>query len=1239
MFRILVRYLILTLLGFLWLPALADHPNIFFTPNQGQWDERIRYSLKLLNGNMYLENGGLSYFFVQGENHHHTAEVPEEWQAHSVKVDFIGALPQPVLRTGNLTPFYYNYFIGSDPSRWKSEIRSAYSVRYENLYDRIDLEFYGTPEEQLKYDYHVRPGGDPAAIRLRYRGADRLFVAENGDLHVQTSLGTIIEKRPVAFQETPAGKKEVLCRYRLQGNELSFDFPRGYDARYTLVIDPVLVFSSFTGSTADNFGFTATYDYEKNTFGGGIVYPGGQYPVTAGAFQTSFNGTLSSSTRDVGISKFNADGSTLLYSTYLGGTGMDAPHSLVVNRQGELYVMGTTGSTNFPIPTGGYSNTFRGGSSASPPASGTTYSSGSDIFIARFNPQGTVLMGATYMGGSGNDGLNLSLTLSYNYGDPFRGEIIIDHQGNCVVSSVTASPNFPQVNPTQASYGGGGYDACVFKLDASLSNLLWSTFLGGSGDDSAYGIQIDSNGDMYVAGGTASSNFPVTSAVVKPSYGGAIDGYIARFAAAGGTMIASTFLGTGAYDQCYFVQLDTDDNVYVVGQTTGTYPIMPASVYNVPNSGQFIHKLDNMLSTTLFSTTVGRGAGTVDISPSAFLVNDCGLIYLAGWGGNLNGMSPYHATSSTTQGLPVTPDALQSTTDGKDFYLMILQKDAAGLMYATFFGASTGSSGLGGEHVDGGTSRFDKDGVVYQAVCAGCGGLSFPTTPGVWSTTNNSSNCNLAVFKIDLKEVIALAGVVAPDGICTLPADFVFQNHSVGATNYLWDFGDGNTSTVYNPTHSYADTGRYIITLVALDTTADCIASDTLFLEVYVPGPLTVTYTPGDTICVGESLSFNLSGGQTYQWSPPDYLSTTTGPNPVATPPQTTTYTVVATDAYGCRDTAAIEVVVKPYTEAEFSVHFTPCTFPAVVSFENESEHAVHYFWDFGNGFTSTEPELQQIYTEPGYYTITLVAIDSSSCNGADTMQFEIFLPPPASVSVSGSDTICLGQQLLLQAAGGVSYSWSPPYGLSDPYSPSPWANPEMGTTYTVIATDSNGCADTATVFIEVFPPASIDAGPDGIADIGRTPVLNPYIPPGGSFYWTPTEGLSCVTCLSPQANPEFNTTYYLHYTDPYGCTYIDSMQVLVSPSVFIPNAFTPNGDGLNDVFFPQVRNLSHYEFFVFNRWGELIFTSTTAGDGWDGTIKGRQAPLDVYVWRIDYSDFIEPGITRTKRGHVTLVR
>ena len=452
-----------------------------------------------------------------------------------------------------------------------------------------------------------------------------------------------------------------------------------------------------------------------------------------------------------------------VWATYLGGGATDYPHSLVTNAQGELVVLGSTSSADFPTTPGALSRRFGGGTPVEPFGSGAAQNTlnGADLFVARLSADGGTLLAGTYLGGSANDGVQdpdfataPSQRLVANYGDPFRSDVLLDAAGNVYVASNTSSQDFPGLRTGfNAAYRGGATDAVVCQLPPDLRAVTWAGLLGGSGADAAYSLQRDAQGRVYVCGGTLSPNFPTTAGAYRAARPGGVDGFAARISADGRTLERATYVGTAGYDQAQFVQLDAAGNAYLLGQTLGsTFPVTAGLYTTGGGGGQFVQKLSPDLTVSVFSTVFGAGTD-INLVPTAFLVDDCERIYVSGWGGNVN----RGYLSGSTRGLPVSADAVQKLTDGSDFYLAEFKPGMVGLEYATFYGEPGGR----GEHVDGGTSRFDKRGIVYQAVCGGCGGTQgFPVPPGAgfYTTKNASSNCNNAAFKMDFQPVRADAG-------------------------------------------------------------------------------------------------------------------------------------------------------------------------------------------------------------------------------------------------------------------------------------------------------------------------------------------------------------------------------------------------------------------------------------------------------------------------------------------------
>jgi hypothetical protein len=304
------------------------------------------------------------------------------------------------------------------------------------------------------------------------------------------------------------------------------------------------------------------------------------------------------------------------------------------------------------------------------------------------------------------------------------------------------------------SSNAGGQDALIGKFNPALTDVLWLTYFGGSGDDSGFSIAENTQGEHYICGGTTSNALSWNSSAVQPVFGGIADTYILKIAATGNAISSGTYWGGSDYDQAYFIEIDNEENVYIFGQTASDDGLILNADYSNPNSGNLIAKFNSTLTNLVWSTVVGTGDNKPNLSPTAFLVDYCNRIYVSGWGVSTTGatqLNPGNHLHSMTN-LPTTPDAFDNNCSSGDFYMAVYDENMTILEYATFFGGSSSN-----EHVDGGTSRFDKKGVIYQSVCAGCGGLDdFPISSAdvVSDSNGTSAGCNNAVFKFDFHVLI-----------------------------------------------------------------------------------------------------------------------------------------------------------------------------------------------------------------------------------------------------------------------------------------------------------------------------------------------------------------------------------------------------------------------------------------------------------------------------------------------------
>ena len=1085
-------YLILALYLTTLLTAQATDPVLMkggawaFIQNQNQWPEVVRYRAELPGGFLFLRQNQLQYTFYDveavGHGHAHPEEAGHEHKreeegiaAHSFLVDFVGANAKPKLTTHQKSPTYYNYFLGNNPARWASEVSAFAEVRYEELYPGTDMHLtLNTEEHRFKYEFHLEAGARPEAIRMQYRHAEKLWLDKTGNLHVKTSVNEVMEQKPYSYQLIKGEEVEVPSAFVLEGNTLRFELGK-YDPAYPLVIDPELIFSTFSGSFSDNWGSTAAADAQGNLYSGGTTF-GQDFPLTLGSFDVDFDGVT-----DMAILKYNATGSGLFYSTLIGGSFHDIPYSMVVDGRNNLVIMGMTDSGNFPITRRSYDPTYNGGISDTPGIYGRPFRNGSDIVLCKLNATGTQLLGSTFFGGSSNDGLMVARNaIVRNYGDEHRGEVVVDDLDNIYVASVTASSDFPFSRPVSLD----NYAGVLAKFTSNLTALIWSEPVGGIGQDALYSVRIAPSGEIYACGGTTSPNILTHGNALNPSLSGRIDGFVVRYSP-GGQFLGGTYLGTRRIDQAYLLDIDGENNVYVFGQTEGPYPVS-AGVYNNPNSGQFIHSIDPTLSQTRYSTIFGSGKGSPNISPTGFMVNSCGNVFLAGWGGFITPPGSGYFSDLGVRNMPITSDALRSSTDGSDFYLMVLERDAQRLLFGSYFGSQQTIRAT--DHVDGGTSRFDKEtATIYQSVCA-CNGDDFPTTNNAFSRFNNSPNCNNAAFKLAFDAFNAdflttdLSGEILTSGCA--PLEVKFTNNSQGDNNeYFWDIASDTgtiaTSTEFEPIYTFEEPGIYTIELTV--TNVLLCQEQTIERRVRVFGS-EVTISNDTTICEGESVVLEVDGASSYQWAPAGSLNNPTIAQPTATPQETTTYTVSARDSDGCTYEREVTVTVLPDIEPDFEVQIRGgCGNPRLVEVTNNTEGASSYFWDFGNGETSTEENPDPVvYPNEGTYTITLTA-STGDCEGTTAQEIEIIIENEGffdEIEVNPDPTICFGDsaQLFVNSLGDT-YVWTPAESLSDPTISNPVASPAETTRYEVtisIAGEPDCVIDTA-LTVNVIPEVTAD--------------------------------------------------------------------------------------------------------------------------------------------------------------------
>src|SRR6266700_386271 len=523
---------------------------LHFEANRGQTDKDVRFLSRGAGYSLYL-TASEAVLVLAKPNADAKGDVratrerrdtPTRAQSVALRMSLVGAARKPVVSGLDEQPGKANYFIGKDRSKWRTNVPTYAKVHYQNVYPGIDLVYYGN-QRQLEYDFVVAPGADPKKIALRFQGAEKVEIDAQGELVLHTTGGDMRQHKPVIYQEIDGVRRDIDGGYVIKsGKRVGFQIA-AYDTSRPLIIDPVVLsYSTFLGGSFEDEGSGIAVDAAGNAYVTGMT-ASINFPTTPGAFNTT-NGQFPAAF----VTKLDPAGSTLVYSTYLGGSGDDRGRGIAVDSQGNAYVTGATLSTDFPTTVGAFQTASRGSA---------------ESFVTKLDPTGSTLVYSTYLGGTGQDN---------------SAGIAVDTLGQAYVTGTTASPDFPTTpgafQPAFAGPGptpnGIGGDAFVTKLDPSGSTLVYSTYLRGGGPDVGSGITVDAPGNIYVTGATNSINFPTTAGAFQQNSGGGSsnDAFVAKLdpkALGPLSLVYSTFLGGSGPDRGSGIAVDANGNAYVTG--------------------------------------------------------------------------------------------------------------------------------------------------------------------------------------------------------------------------------------------------------------------------------------------------------------------------------------------------------------------------------------------------------------------------------------------------------------------------------------------------------------------------------------------------------------------------------------------------------------------------------------------------------------------------------------------------
>lgn len=664
-------------------PPLSNQHLLLFEENQGQMAADRSFRATSSHGIFYIQPGSVSTVII--DKTQNPPIMPpnseEELTVSGVVLSLSFVEPDDDVIPIGIEPAdaKFHYLLGPDAASWHTHVPVYPKVRYPAIWEGIDLDLCGD-ESGLKLYWHLDSPVRLSSLRLRWDGADSMSIGDDGSLLLTHALGELRDPAPYAWQIVAGEKVPVDCSFSLQGdNEFIFSLLGPYDENLPLVIDPLIPYSTYLGGSV----FTITFGIDTDSQG--CAYVAGttlsmDFPVTPGAFQTTYPGNSSAY-----ISKFSPDGSSLIYSTFLGGSGGSGGNGIAVDALGYAYVTGFGRSADFPLTPGAFQTTFQGTSNA---------------FATKLAQDGASLVYSTFLGGDNSDD---------------GADIVTDDQGYAYIIGNTDSTDFPVTPGAFQQTLQGPKNAFISKVAPDGESLSYSTYLGGNVEDYGYSIAIDSQYHAYVTGYTQSTDFPVTPGAFQTTLNGTSDAFVTKLSAGGDSLAYSTYLGGSTNASAHGIAVNAQNIAYIAGITTSAdFPVTPEafqSTISGNNTSAFITALSPD-GASLFASTYLGGSDA-----------DSGLGIALDAGGR-----PYVTGSTYSADFPITPNIIPSSySGGQDAFVSMLSPDLTALLVSYFVGGS------GDDYVH--DIAVGRSGGVY--IVGQTNSTNFPVTPGAFQPAIN----------------------------------------------------------------------------------------------------------------------------------------------------------------------------------------------------------------------------------------------------------------------------------------------------------------------------------------------------------------------------------------------------------------------------------------------------------------------------------------------------------------------
>jgi PKD repeat protein len=739
---------------------------LYFIKNAGQKDNRVRYYAQTKKYILWATDNAL--VFDSMSDHQNDGFTMERDVS---RLTFPGANKGIEIQPKSITDYHVNYLIGNDHSTWLTDLPTSESIIYKNLFNNIDLRIYGR-ESRIEYDWIIKPQGEADKIRFKYDNVINVSISPDGDLTVTTRFGKILHKKPEAWQMIDGEKIPVGVEFiKIKDNSYGFKVS-AYDKKNDLIIDPLIIpYSTYLGGTNVDYGYSIAVDSSGSAYMTGYTNSV-DFPVQ-NAYQWWRTGN------EIFVTKFSASGTSLIYSTYIGGSGTDRANGIALDSSNNAYITGYTTSNNFPMVN----------------AYNSSYSASNDVFVTKLAPAGNSLVYSTYIGDTLSD---------------IGNGIAVDSLNRAYVTGTTTSTTFPTVNAYDATHNGGT-DAFILRLSDAGDALEYSTFLGTASTDEAYSIAVDSSFSAYITGRTNDLSFPTLNPFQAARSGG-YDAFITKLSAAGNTLVYSTYLGGTGNEESRGITIDTAGCAYVLGNTvSNNFPTLnPIQAARSGNADLFITKLAAAGNSLVFSTYLG---GTGNDYARGIAIDPANSVYITGY--------------TTSTNFPTFEETQSAHAGGtNDAFIANISNTGGSLLYSTYLGGTLSDISM--------AIAVSSEPAAY--ICGYTLSTDFPLNNAYDTELGGTTDvfCAKYLWYITNIPPVAVASASPTTGQFPLTVNFDGSGSSDSdgtIVSYLWDFGDGFSDNGMNVSHDYTMQGIYLATLTVMDDKSDT-STDTVQIQV-----------------------------------------------------------------------------------------------------------------------------------------------------------------------------------------------------------------------------------------------------------------------------------------------------------------------------------------------------------------------------------------------------------------------